>query len=138
MCEKKISLHQQPCCVHDAVQVPPASPFHLGFMSFCTISIDYEHLQFSWGDFSAPHSPGFKIYTHRQQSTDPATVMRFILRPSAIATSTQETLSAPFSAPPTSPSFHPMARSSHAGLFWVQISSYTCSCPYHCTLGFKP
>ena len=97
VCEEKIWLHQQPCYLHDTIPAPPVSPFHLGFMSFCTVSIDYEHLQFSWGDFSTPDFPGFNIDYQGQQSTDPAAVMRFFLRLSAIPTSTQETLSAPFS-----------------------------------------
>lgn len=108
MCEKKNRLQQQPCYLHDTVPVLPVSPFHLGFMSFCTISIDYEHLQFSRGDFSTPGFPGFNIYYQGQQSTDPAPVMRFILRLSAIPTSTQETLSAPFSAPDKHTSIKPI------------------------------
>lgn len=46
-------------------------PFHSGFMTFCIISVDYEHVQWSWRHFSAPDFPGFNIYYQGQQSTDP-------------------------------------------------------------------
>lgn len=67
--------------------------------AFAPFLLHYEHLWVSWEDFSTPDFPGFNIYYQGQQSTDPAIVMRFILRLGAIPTSTQETLSAPFSVP---------------------------------------
>lgn len=72
------------------VLVPLDCPFHLGFMSSCTISMDYERVQSSWRDFSTPDFPSFNIYHQGQQSTDPDPVMRFILRFSTAPTSTQE------------------------------------------------
>lgn len=64
--EEKICPQQQPYC-----PAPPDCPFHLGFMSFCTISMDCEPVQLSWRDFSTPDFPGFNIYYQEHASTDP-------------------------------------------------------------------
>ena len=39
------------------------------------------------------------------------------------------------STPLSSPASHTRACSSYGGLFWVQTSSHTLSCPHHCILG---
>jgi len=93
-------------------------------MSFCNVSIDYEHPQFSWGDFGTSDYPGFNTSYQRQQSTDPAPGIRFILRLSAVPTTTQETLSGSFSAPDK----HTSIKSSfpHTGLqllWWLVLGT---------------